>query len=85
MAQCPPLRTLVFTADAALKDETTQRIVNTFPILFEADMQIMSQSLSSRMFFGDWHYKEYKLSRKDCKSFVPLVAFSAFPTARSSL
>ena len=41
MAQCPPLRTLVFTADAALKDEATQRIVNTFPILFEADMLIM--------------------------------------------
>jgi len=34
---------------------------------------------------GDWLYKEYKLSRTDCKSFVPLVAFSAFPTATSSL
>jgi len=33
------------------------------------------------MFFGDWLYKEYKLSRKGCKSFVPLVAFSALPTA----
>jgi len=30
-----------FTADIALKDEATQRIVNTFPILFEADMRIM--------------------------------------------
>jgi len=30
-----------FTANTAMKDEATQRIVNTFPILFEADMQIM--------------------------------------------
>jgi len=37
------------------------------------------------MFFGDWLYKEYKLSKKDCKSFVPLVAFSSLPTASSSL
>jgi len=37
------------------------------------------------MFFGDWLYKEHKLSKKDCKSFVPLVAFSSLPTASSSL
>jgi len=46
-------------------------------------MQIMSQSLSSRMFFGDWLYKEYKLSRKDCRSFVPNgIAFSAFANSK---
>jgi len=37
------------------------------------------------MFFGDWLCKEYKLSSKDCKSFVPVVAFSASPTASSIL
>ena len=37
------------------------------------------------MFFDDWLYKGYKLSRKNCMTFVPLVAFSALPTASSSL
>ena len=73
------------TADNALKDEATQRTVNTFPILLRVRCKSWAQLLSSRMFLGDWLYKEYKHSRKDCKSFVPLVAFSALPTASSSL
>ena len=52
------------TADTALKDEATQRIVNTLPILLRVVCKSWEHWSSSRLFFGDWLYSEYKMFKK---------------------
>ena len=53
------------TANIALKDEATQRIVNTLPILLRVVCKSWEHWSSSRLFFDDRLYSEYKCSRND--------------------
>ena len=72
-------------ADTALKDEANQQTVKNFSESFGSDMQVMGIFLKLSMFFGDWLYKQYKLSKNDCKSFLRLVISSSLPPANSNL